>query len=344
MSAFQKVPTSVDLFKCGVRLGSKRDDDKKRPYDAFVSFSQHDMDFVRHELIPQLETPDMPYRLCVHHRDWPVGHSISNTIANSVKHSHRTILLLSDNFMKSEWCNYEFQAAHNKVLKNRDCHLIVVLLQDKLPENMDEDMLLYTQTYTYLKRSDPWFWQKLKFAMPKLTTEEITWRSEHPERMQRILAEQREDMARRGLRFQDGAVVEENERNPTELRSQENTEMRASARNTAELRLQNTEMRANERNTAELRLQNSEVGTDERNTAEQLQDSEVRANERNAAELCLQENIEMRAIDINRHNLQHNETTNEAVDEVVVESAIVPQEGIQIQTVAEVHTCPVQRV
>ena len=155
---FRKLLHVCIYYKCGVRLGSERDDNIRKPYDAFVSFSQHDMDFVRNELIPQLESPEMPYRLCVHHKDWPVGHSISNTIAESVKHSHRTILLLSDNFMRSEWCNYEFQTAHNQVLKKRDRCLIIVLLQNVLPENMDEDMLLYTQTYTYIKRSDSWFW------------------------------------------------------------------------------------------------------------------------------------------------------------------------------------------
>ena len=71
--------------------------------------------------------------------------------------------------------------------------------------------------------------------MPKLSAEEIAWRKDNPERMQRILAGQREIMARDGICFQDGAVVQDNERIPTELHLQENTEIRTNERKTEEI-------------------------------------------------------------------------------------------------------------
>ena len=255
---FRKYIKVMLYYRCGIHLKSMKTDVEGK-FDAFISFNQHDMEFVRSELIPRLESPELPYRLCIHHRDWIAGGSITNTIAESVENCRRTILLLSDNFMRSQYCNYEFQAAHHRALEVRRPYLIIVLLEDKLPEGMDQDMLLYTKTHTYLKRSDPLFWEKLTIAMPKLSREEITLRNNHPTLVERILSKQRKEMARRGLRFKNGTVVEEKEdaaaqsragindgeRNPT--RSQESATMRNSKRNPTRRQGSST-MRDNRRN------------------------------------------------------------------------------------------------
>ena len=204
---YRKLLQVLIYAKCGWRLNVVKTDSSRKTYDAFVSFSQKDGDFVFQELMPKLESQEGFYRLCVHHRDWLVGESISNSIIESVEDSHRTILILSDNFMKSEWCNYEFQAAHHRVLKDKNCHLIIVLLQDEPPEDLDKDMQRYISTYTYLKRNDPWFWEKLLFAMPKLDAEEIEWRKSNPTQVEMMLESQRQAMSARNYTFRDGWVV-----------------------------------------------------------------------------------------------------------------------------------------
>ena len=272
-------------YRCGLHLKSMKTDIAGK-FDAFISFNQHDMEFVRGELIPRLESPELPYRLCIHHRDWIAGGSITNTIAESVENSRRTILLLSDNFMRSQYCNYEFQAAHHRALEVRRPYLIIVLLEDKLPEGMDQDMLLYTKTHTYLKRSDPLFWEKLTIAMPKLSREEITLRNKHPTLVELILSKQRKEMARRGLRFKNGTVVEEKEdaaaqsragindgeRNPT--RSQESATMRNSKRNPTRRQGSST-MRDNRRNPT----RSQESATMRRNPTRSQESATMRGDE-----------------------------------------------------------------
>lgn len=54
-------------------VAQEEQDDAERLYDAFISFSHLDEDFVIQELVPQLEqpAPGLPsYRLCLHYRDW----------------------------------------------------------------------------------------------------------------------------------------------------------------------------------------------------------------------------------------------------------------------------------
>ena len=38
---------------------------------------------------------------------------------------------------------------------------------------LEEDMLLYVRTNTYLKRDNGWFWEKLRYAMPQTPMSEI---------------------------------------------------------------------------------------------------------------------------------------------------------------------------
>ena len=144
--------------------GGREDED--RPYDAFVSYSSLDEDFVVRELAPRLENGYKRFKLCLHYRDFPVGASIAETIVKSVESSKRTIMLLSNNFLASEWCKFEFQTAHQQVLTERKNRVLLVLLQDLDESKLDQTLRLYMRTRTYLKYDDPWFWEKLLFAMP----------------------------------------------------------------------------------------------------------------------------------------------------------------------------------
>lgn len=150
--------------------GTEKKDDASRPYDAFVSYSSHDEDFIVRELTPYLEEERQGrpgYRLCVHYRDFAVGASIAESIISAVELSKRVIIVLSDNFLRSEWCQYEFQTAHHQLLEERKNRIIMVLLHDINLDMDDHQLKNYLKTRTYLKYGDPWFWAKLEYGMPK---------------------------------------------------------------------------------------------------------------------------------------------------------------------------------
>ncbi|CAL4066136.1 unnamed protein product [Meganyctiphanes norvegica] len=141
------------------------DADKK--YDAFISYSHKDEEFVNQLLVPGLESGDPVYRICLHYRDWVPGEYIQNQILSSVKASRRTVVVLSKNFIESVWGQMEFKAAHSQALQDNTNRIIVIVYGEIPPESsMDEELKLYIATKTYLKWGDTKFWERLRYAMP----------------------------------------------------------------------------------------------------------------------------------------------------------------------------------
>ena len=149
------------------------DSDPRKIYDAFVSYSGSDHQWVVNTLQERLEHHDPPYKLCIHHRDFVVGAPIQENILNSVDQSKRMLMVLSRNFLKSEWCLLEFRAAHRKVLEDRMNYLIIILFDDVNMDELDDEMKLYMRTNTYLSFSNKWFWEKLYYAMPQCTNRQF---------------------------------------------------------------------------------------------------------------------------------------------------------------------------
>ena len=73
--------------------------------------------------------------------------------------------LLSDTFfatnVKSLFYLSRFEMAHER-------SKVIVVLKGELPpkEKMPETLQKYIQTNTYLSWKDPWFWKKLRYALP----------------------------------------------------------------------------------------------------------------------------------------------------------------------------------
>ncbi|GJQ74438.1 Tl [Trypoxylus dichotomus] len=145
---------------------NEKDADKNMTYDAFISYSHKDEEFVAKHLLPELEHHEK-YKLCLHERDWIVGEYIPKQIEDSVQNSRRTIIVLSKNFLASDWANMEFERAHSKSLLDERNRLIVILYEDiDMNDISNKELKMYLNTKTYIKWGDPWFWKKLKQAMP----------------------------------------------------------------------------------------------------------------------------------------------------------------------------------
>lgn len=154
------------LRMCYKTTAFEEEQDRDRLFDAYVSYSVKDDAFVSQVLATGLEQGDPTYRLCLHYRDFNMSAYVADTIVEAVESSRRTIIVLSKNFLRSEWCRFEFKSALHEVLKNRRRRLIIVMLGELPQRDLDPDLRLYLKTNTCIEWGDRLFWQKLKFAMP----------------------------------------------------------------------------------------------------------------------------------------------------------------------------------
>ncbi|XP_029986681.1 toll-like receptor 2 [Sphaeramia orbicularis] len=147
-------------------------------YDAFVSYSEMDAGWVEAHLIPELEESEPPLSLCLHKRDFAPGGWILDNIMEAIEQSHKTVFILSQHFIKSEWCKYELDYTHFRMLDHNDDTVVLVLLEpiDKntIPKRFCK-LRKVMNSRTYLEWPDddnhiPRFWQSLRAAIAKPMT------------------------------------------------------------------------------------------------------------------------------------------------------------------------------
>ncbi|XP_073331007.1 uncharacterized protein [Pagrus major] len=108
--------------------------DKKRKasphrYDAFVSYNIHDEAWVYREMLPVLEG-EQGWRLCLHHRDFEPGKPIVENITDAIYGSRKTICVISQHYLQSEWCSREIQMASYRLFDEQEDVLILLFMED----------------------------------------------------------------------------------------------------------------------------------------------------------------------------------------------------------------------
>ncbi|KAL3050894.1 hypothetical protein OYC64_001215 [Pagothenia borchgrevinki] len=171
-------------------LKAKRSSRRRQPreellsYDAFVSYSERDASWVENFLVPELEEPrendgdslnPRPLTLCLHKRDFLPGHWIVDNIMSAMERSRRTVFILSENFVQSEWCRYELDFSHFQLFDGEtgsDAAILILLeplSKDDIPKRFCKLRKLMSST-TYLEwpreeeRSGE-FWRKVRNAL-----------------------------------------------------------------------------------------------------------------------------------------------------------------------------------
>lgn len=154
--------------RCGLRACYKTAafEDREKPFDAYISYSAVDENFVSRVLVPGLESS---YRLCLHYRDLGAGANVADAVAEAADSSRRTILILSRNFLHGEWARFEFKAALREALRGKGRSVILLLVGGVCPRDLDADLRKRISSHTVLVWGDKLFWQKLKFAMPDVS-------------------------------------------------------------------------------------------------------------------------------------------------------------------------------
>ncbi|XP_064487538.1 uncharacterized protein LOC135399730 [Ornithodoros turicata] len=154
----------VWLFARGLLCVQENDVDKDKVFDIFLSFSSKDSDWAYANLVPRIESEG--FSVCTYDRNFKGGFLLQDIIQEAVSCSRRTLLLLTQNFVESEWCRWEFRVAHHNALRERINRLIVVVTED-IPDDVDEELLVYMKATCYLRWGERNFWNKLMYSLPR---------------------------------------------------------------------------------------------------------------------------------------------------------------------------------
>ncbi|XP_056008718.1 toll-like receptor 4 isoform X2 [Ostrea edulis] len=145
-------------------------DDETFLFDAFVAYNEDDRSWVISNLMSELEGKEQ-YRLCLHERDFLPGKTIFSQISHTIQRSRKVILVISNSFAKSQWCQYETLVAQNRLIDDGANVLIVVLLGEIQSKFRTESLYMLLKTMTYIRwppANSPGrelFWNKVKLAM-----------------------------------------------------------------------------------------------------------------------------------------------------------------------------------
>ncbi|XP_030211318.1 toll-like receptor 2 [Gadus morhua] len=137
-------------------------------YHSFISYSHQDSAWVESKLVPSLEGAGLS--LCIHERDFVPGQWIVDNIINCVEASYKTLFVLSNHFVQSEWCNYELFFAQHRAIDSQQDSLVFILLEpiptNSLPKKfLKLRRLLMQQTYLEWpmdERKQQVFWVNLR--------------------------------------------------------------------------------------------------------------------------------------------------------------------------------------
>lgn len=142
-------------------------------FHAFVSYSQHDADWVHNFLLPNLEGPAGGLRICHHEKNFVPGKTIIENIITCVEKSRRSVFVLSAHFVKSEWCHYElYFASHQRLAQGSDS--VVLVLLEPLPQYLIPSKYYQLKSmmgrHTYLewpqdRAKHRLFWANLRVAL-----------------------------------------------------------------------------------------------------------------------------------------------------------------------------------
>lgn len=151
-------------------------------YDVFISYRTKERDWVRRELLPQLEKYGL--KVCIDYRDFRPGQPVVDELERAVTTSRKTLLILTAEYSASGWT-----ALENQMLQAFDAeqqqHRLIPLIKERC------ELPLRIRYITYVNFIDPddWniAWTQLLTALGAVQTEKLSelptpteWSLAHP--------------------------------------------------------------------------------------------------------------------------------------------------------------------
>lgn len=154
---------------CGIKLSPLAEafDEADKLYDAYICYSPKDEEFAIDTLARELETGYPSYHLCLHYRDVPQFEAtyaqFPDLVVEASDASRRIIVILTKNFIRTEWSHLEFRQALQRALQ-KNPHKLIVVGVGAIPR--DAESKPYFKTGLEITWKEKRFWERLRYAMP----------------------------------------------------------------------------------------------------------------------------------------------------------------------------------
>ncbi|XP_038044303.1 uncharacterized protein LOC119719073 [Patiria miniata] len=121
-------------------------------YDFFISFSHIDHKWTV-ALVKRLEK-EFNVRGNIRYRDYQLGAAIAENIAESVTNSYRTLIIMTPDSLRDQWCRYEVQRAHMTNLQ-RPCVVPIMLRPCLVPRELEHLTFIRCQKGQF--KAEDWY-------------------------------------------------------------------------------------------------------------------------------------------------------------------------------------------
>ena len=126
-------------------------------FDVFISHAREDRSWVV-DILNKLESPEHGFKCCFADRDFELGRSVFDNITRSIQASAKTVLVLSPEFIDSDWCEFEIRMTLEADLSARKRILIPVMLRPcRVPD--------FIGRLTYIEVENEHFWERFISAL-----------------------------------------------------------------------------------------------------------------------------------------------------------------------------------
>lgn len=149
-------------------------------YDAYFVYSINDTDLMTQIILPELQNIGYKVSLHNHHNkpmsrdNYQITNYLIDTLNAASEVSHKMVVVVSFNFLQTEWCDNNFRCAFQSVINsmNRNKNnLIVILTVPVQLIQMDPVLQLLIRTSTVICWGEKRFWTKLRYALPDVSTD-----------------------------------------------------------------------------------------------------------------------------------------------------------------------------
>ncbi|KAK7873508.1 hypothetical protein R5R35_008770 [Gryllus longicercus] len=105
-------------------------------------------------LAPFIEDGPEKYKAYIHERAFTLGCNIDTNIVEAIEKSRRSLLVVSQAFLASEFCKKEYDMVTHRAFESNHAYMVILRFGPLRKESLPRPLRLYMSTKTYLEWPD----------------------------------------------------------------------------------------------------------------------------------------------------------------------------------------------